>query len=164
MSNSRRRHQRARRTFTVWALWFVTALSFVRGGIAPARAEPWPAEITPVNIAPAGGGLPGTEEVSGAVWNPALRRLFVVDDNSGQITSMDENGNNKVSWNVGCNGDCDHEAITIADWYSQEVFVGVEQSPSGVNTRKVRMYDISGPTNAVLVQSWTLPEMSGATA
>ena len=151
------------RRYSNGTLYWIAAIACFGRWLLSAQGESWPAESTPVEIGAAAGGLPGTQEVSGAVWNPALQRLFVVDDNSGRITAMDANGNNKVSWEVGCNGDCDHEAVTFADWYSQQIFVGVEQSPLGANNRKVRMYDLGGTSQAVLLQSWTLPEMGGTT-
>ena len=60
----------------------------------PWPVKAWPAETNPVNIAPTDGSLTGTQEVSGAVWNPVQGRLYVVDDNSGGITSMDSDGGN----------------------------------------------------------------------
>lgn len=122
-------------------------------------AEPWPAENTPVTVAPVA-GWPDSQELSGAVWNPVTQRVYVVDDNSGRITSMDATGRHSRSWRVGPAGDTDHEAITFADYDSPHVYVGVEQSPPGQAVRKVRQYELGGAT-ARLVQSWTLPELGG---
>ena len=124
-------------------------------------AESWPAESTPVDIGSVAGGLPGSEEVSGAVWNPVAQRLYVIDDNTGRISSMDASGSNKVSWTVS-ESDHDHEAITLADWASAYAYVGVEQTSAGA-VRLVRQYDLSG-ASATLVQTWTLTAMGTGSA
>src|ERR1043166_6066549 len=116
---------------------FFAAAVFIAVSSFGFGAETWPAETSPVNI---GSGLPGSQQVSGAVWNPVTQRLFIVDDNSGSITSMDSNGANRTTYTVGPSGDTDHEAITIVDYNSSTVFVGVEQSPDGVVARKIRQY------------------------
>ena len=124
-------------------------------------AESWPAETSPVNIGPVAGGLPGSEEVSAAVWNPILQRLYVVDDNTGDISRMDAAGSNKVSWTVS-ESDHDHEALTFADFNSPYIYVGVEQTSAGA-VRLVRKYNIGG-ASATLVQTWTLTEMGTGSA
>jgi hypothetical protein len=54
-------------------------------------------------------GIAGEQQVSAALWNSVLQRVYVVDDNSGAIARMDAAGSNKVSWTVS-ESDHDHEA------------------------------------------------------
>ena len=128
----------------------------------PVVAAPWPAETVGTNIA-SSGSLPGTQEVSGAVWNPVWNRLFVVDDNSGRISCLDRDGGHIESWTVSVT-DKDHEAVTFADFASSNVFVGVEQSPAGEVVRKVRKFLLQANHQAALQQEWILTEMNTGAA
>lgn len=125
-------------------------------------AEPWPAEAAGINIT-ASGLLPGTEQVSGAVWNPADDRLYVVDDNSGRISSLAADGTGIASWSVSV-ADHDHEALTFADFASPNVYVGVEQGAGATVVRKVRKFLLQANHTAALQQEWILTEMNTGAA
>lgn len=121
-------------------------------------ADRWPVKSPGTNIT-AAEQLPGEQNLSGAVWNPARNRLFVVDDSSGRISAMDRDGGGLTTWSIK-GADHDHEAITFADFNSPEVFVGVERSPRESVVRKVRKYLLQSDRTAALQQEWILPEMS----
>lgn len=68
-----------------------------------------------------GAGLPNGFEPSGADWHPRLRKIFSVHDN-GYLFSMDKEGGDVRTWNVG--GDL--EGVTLANPESDFVYIGRE--------------------------------------
>ncbi len=135
----------------------------------PARAEerPWPGggESERVDITQSDMG----NNMSGAVWNPERHKLWLAS-NSGIVWrmscgsgldpldpaswSVDTSGGDRAKWSIGG----DTEAITLADWDEDVIFVGVERSNG--NHRLIREYDVSGTLGtATLTNAWDLLEM-----
>ncbi len=103
--------------------------------------DPFPGELPGVDI---GGRLPAGFESSGALWHPALRRLFIVDD-EGWIAAMDADGDNVEIWRL----PGDLEAITMLGPKDDKeiVYIGVER-PDGI-----RAFDLS---HGEVIGSWDL--------
>ncbi|MCP4005368.1 MAG: hypothetical protein GY725_14340 [bacterium] len=115
--------------------WSLTA--FLAAGRA--EADPWPGD-SGVEIGDVGGvgGLPSGYEPSGAVWHTGLGVLLVVGD-GGQVSEMDADGTNVITWSPG--GDL--EGITIADPDSDLVYLAREH-PDAVLEFNLRTGTLTG--------------------
>jgi hypothetical protein len=106
----------------------------------PAFSAPWPGDVgTEI-----GGGLPAWYEPSGIVWHDGLGALFLVSDN-GYVSRMESDGSGVVDYYA---GGYDLEGITVADFSSTYLYLGVE-NPDGILE-----FDIS--TGALTGKSWDL--------
>ena len=103
--------------------------------------DPFPGRLPGVNI---GNRLPDGFESSGALWHPALERLFIVHD-EGWIAAMDADGDDVEIWR--CPGDL--EAITMIDpkQDSGVVYIGVERPDA------IKAFDLE---EGEVIGSWDL--------
>lgn len=113
---------------------------------SPARPAAWPGDAgTEI-----GGGLPAWYEPSGIVWHDALQVLFLVSDN-GYVSMMDSGGGGVTNWYA---GGYDLEGITVADFSSNLLYLGVESPDS------ILEFDLTA--GALTGKSWNLtPWMTG---
>ena len=105
----------------------------------PIFAAEWPDSESEI-----GGGLPAWYEPSGIVWHDELGVLFLVSDN-GYVSRMGFDGSGVTNWYA---GGYDLEGITVADFSSTYLYLGVE-NPDGILE-----FDVS--TGALTGKSWDL--------
>lgn len=119
-----------------------------------AAASSWPASDTGTNI---GSGLPSGYEPSGIEWLSG-RSQFVVVSDEGLVTTMNADGSNVTTWNLGSGYDL--EGVAIADAQSSNVYLLDE------NTSSVFEFDLA--SGSLTGKSWSfadkLSEVNGAGA
>ncbi|MEI6634805.1 MAG: esterase-like activity of phytase family protein [Chlamydiota bacterium] len=106
----------------------------------PALSAEWPGD----SGSGIGSGLAAWYEPSGIVWHDELGVLFLVSDN-GYVSRMGSNGSGVVNWYA---GGYDLEGITVADFSSTRLYLGVE------NPDSIFEFDVS--TGALTGKSWDL--------
>ena len=112
-----------------WLPTLVAVVATLAAGTAARAADPFPGQVPGTEL---GAGLPAGYEPSGDVWQPRLKKLFLVSD-GGIVTSMNPDGTSVVNWTVG--GDL--EGITYADASTDTLYLGIEH-PDGI-----RQFDLT---------------------
>lgn len=127
------------------------------GGLLPWPAEPFAQAINLTSIEG-----PGTNDffvdLSGAVWNPVTRRLWVCRNGPNAATSKlwaivrDANGNYQIDSKEGFRGEWtgfgDFEGLTLADSGDTSIFVIIE------GEERIKEYDVSTYGTHVLLNDW----------
>jgi hypothetical protein len=137
---------------------------------------PWPAEPLTDAVNLTGIEGPGSNDfyfdLSGAVWNPSTRTLWICRNGPGSSTSKlwaiveDGSGGFEVDDDNGLRGEWtgfgDLEAVTQADWDEDVVYLLIE------GQERIREYDVSTYGTAVLLNDWDtspfLPQSGGSGA
>ncbi len=129
---------------------------------------PWPAEshTDAVNLTDIEGPIPNGfyGNLSGAVWNPVSRTLWLVENGDDTIWAVVEDGDGfaiaqpggtRAEWNI--TGDL--EGITQAD-FTEENVIYVMNEAGGL----IHELDMSDPTNPVMNNTWNLGAIVGPSA
>jgi len=120
----------------------------------------WPAEShdEAVNLSDIEGPITNGfwSNLSGAVWNPVSRTLWLVENGDGTIWAAVEDGDgfaiaepggHRAEWNI----EGDIEAITQADFSEENVIYVLNEWGA-----KVHEIDVSDPTDLVMSNTWDL--------
>jgi hypothetical protein len=118
-----------------------------------AAASAWPASTTGTQI-PLGNQSPDdtTFEASGAVWNPATSKLYVVDD-EGWIASMSSTGSGVTYVDVQDGLDMESIATTGSGSY---IYAGIEYFTSTTPPSSPQIRELSASTMTLSGKTWWL--------